>query len=518
MAHDICVYGEAAGGLIAAVAAAREGRKVLLVSPRHRLGGLTSGGLGATDAGNIHVIGGLAREVYRRIGKAYGEPERFTFTPHVAEGVFRTLAGEAGVEIRPGRRVERVTKAGARITSLTLDDGGVVEAGVFIDASYEGDVLARAGVSYVVGREAVSEYGESLNGIRAETPSHQFTVPVDPFVKPGDPRSGLLPCVQPGDGGRPGDGDARIQAYNFRLCLTREESNFKLIEPPDRYDPFRYEVLGRMVTALCAAGTPPRFSDFFLIVTMPDGKTDFNNHGGFSTDHIGVNWDYPDSAYAARDALWRDHEAYTRGIFHFLRTDARVPEEVRVETARWGFCRDEFEETGGFSPQLYVREARRMRGAYVVTQADCQGARAVDDAVGMGAYTMDAHNSQRVVRAGRLQNEGDVQIGLAPYPIAYRALTPRAEECENLLVNVCVSATHIAHGSIRMEPVFMVLGESAGLAACAALAERKPVQGIDLRRLQARIRQAGGILDYDPHTAPADGGWLHDARVYESPG
>jgi hypothetical protein len=361
----------------------------------------------------------------------------------------------------------------------------------------------------------VAQYGESLNGIRAETPSHQFSVPVDPYVKPGDPAIGLLPCVQPGDGGAPGGGDHKIQAYNFRLCLTRDPANMKPIDPPAGYDAFRYEALGRYCAALAAAGKPAVFSDFFLIVTMPNGKTDFNNSGGFSTDHIGANWDYPDADYARRDAIWADHEAYTRGLFQFLRTDARVPEKFRKEAALWGFCRDEFEETGGMSPQLYVREARRMLGAYVVTQADCQRKVLVDDAVGMGAYTMDAHNSQRVVQGGVLKNEGDVQIGVAPYPISYRAITPKPEHCENLLVNVCVSATHVGHGSIRMEPVFMVLGESAGLAACAALAERKPVQGIDIRKLQARVQQSGQVLEWDP-ASQREGGWMHDATRYRS--
>jgi hypothetical protein len=515
MRAEICVYGEAAGGTIAAVAAAREGRSVILVNPRKHLGGMSASGLGATDAGNINVIGGIAREVYRRIGKHYGDSERFTFEPHVAEGVFNDLVKEAKVTVLTGRRVAKVSKQGARITSITLDDGGVVEAGVFIDSSYEGDVMARAGVSWVVGREPVAQYGESLNGIRAETPSHQYDVPVDPYNKPGDPTSGLLPCMQEGDGGKPGDGDLKPQAYNFRLCLTRDPKIMVAITPPKDYNAGRYELLGRYCDALRKAGKKSVFSDFFLIVTMPNGKTDFNNSGGFSTDHIGESWAFPDADYATRDAIWADHVAYTRGLFHYLCTESRVPEQVRREAQTWGLCRDEFTDNGGWPFQLYVREGRRMVGQYIVTQDDCQLKKKVDDPIGMGAYTMDSHNCQRIVKAGSAHNEGDVQISVSPYPVSYRAITPKASECENLLVNVCVSASHIAHGSIRMEPVFMVLGESAGLAACAALAENKPVQAIEVPKLLARICQGGQVLEYDK-SQPHASGWLHDAGVYKS--
>ncbi|MEK7765708.1 MAG: FAD-dependent oxidoreductase, partial [bacterium] len=518
--YDVCVYGGIAGGVTAAVAAARQGKTVVLVNPGRHLGGLTSGGLGATDIGNEAVVGGLARDVYRRIGRAYGRDEVFRFEPHVAERVFETLSAEAHLSVVPGRRVTAVRAAGGRISSLQLDDGGAIEARAFIDSSYEGDVMALAGVRYAVGREPVAQYGESLNGVRAETPHHQFEAPVDPFVTSGDPRNGLLPCVQDEAPGEAGRGDGHIQAYNFRLCLTRAAGNRRPLDPPSAYDPRRYEILGRYFAALVAAGRSPRFSDFFLIVEMPNGKTDFNNRGGFSTDHIGANWEYPDGDHATRDRIWRDHESYTRGIFHFLRTDPRVPANVRREAEAWGLCRDEFPDTGGWPHQLYVREGRRMLGRYVVTQADCQGARRADDAVGMGAYTMDSHNIRRIVhpdgpaRPGALRNEGDVQIGVAPYPISYRAITPRAEECRNLLVPVCLSATHIAHGSIRMEPVFMVLGESAGVAACRALDAGKDVQEVDVAALQRDLRQMGQILEFTPPTGPRE--WAHHYHIYES--
>lgn len=520
MTYDVCVYGGIAAGVTAAVAAARQGASVVLVNPGTHLGGLSSGGLGATDVGNEAVIGGLARDVYRRIGRRLGVEEAFRFEPHDAEAVFRELLAEAKVPSLAGRSVTAVKRAGGRISAMTLDDAGEIAARVFIDASYEGDVMALAGVRYAVGREAASRFGETLNGVRGETPEHQFRVQVDPYRRPGDPHSGLIPCVQEGAPGVAGEGDGIIQAYNFRLCLTRREDQRVPIAPPAAYDPWRYEALGRHCAALTAAGKEPKFSDFFLIVEMPNGKTDFNNRGGFSTDHIGANWGYPDGTPAERARIWRDHEAYTRGVFTFLRTDPRVPPAVRAETAAWGLCRDEFPDTRGWPHQLYVREGRRMRGVYVVTQHDCQGRRRAADAVGMGAYTMDSHNCRRIVspdghgRAGVLRNEGDVQVGVAPYPISYGAIVPKPEECANLLVPVCLSATHIAHGSIRMEPVFMVLGESAGMAAARAASSGKAVQDLDVAALRRDLMQRGQVLECPPAKTSRE--WAHAHHIYSS--
>ncbi|MBV9124289.1 MAG: FAD-dependent oxidoreductase [Planctomycetes bacterium] len=509
---DVCVYGGTSGGVMAAVALAQQGRTVLLVEPGRRLGGMSSGGLGQTDIGNKQVIGGLSRTFYRRVGKAYGRDEAWTFEPHVAAQVFRDLVAENKVEVLFEHRLAKVEKEGRRIRRIILEkappdatgtpatqaESGkpiTITAALFIDAGYEGDLLAGAGVSYTVGREAVSQYGESLNGIRPGPGGHAFNVRVDPYHRPGDPSSGLLPFIQE-DGGRPGDGDRRVQAYNFRLCLTRDPKNQEPIRPPRDYDPARYELLARYLEALEAAGKKPSLGQLMTISSMPNGKTDINNNGPFSTDFIGGNWSYPDGDAAARAKIWKEHEDYTRGLLHFLATSPRVPAGVRRDMQSWGLCRDEFQDTGGWPSQLYIREARRLIGRYVVTQADCEHRRVAEDSIGMGAYNMDSHNCRRIVQRGAVQNEGDVQVSpRGPYPISYRAITPKAEECVNLLVPVCLSASHIAYGSIRMEPVFMVLGQSAGLAACQALEEKKTVQEIDVARLQRQLRAAGQILE-----------------------
>jgi hypothetical protein len=318
----------------------------------------------------------------------------------------------------------------------------------------------------VVGREPVSRYGESLNGIRAVTHGHQFVGPVDPWMTRGNPESGLLPLIQPGDGGKPGVGDARVQAYNFRLCLTTDPRNALPIDPPLDYNPKRFEILFRHIEAMQAAGKKPTVSSMLKIDAMPNSKTDINNNGAVSTDYIGGSWDWPQADYGARGAIWHAHLAYTQGLLHFMARDSRLPTGIREQVGRYGLCRDEFADTGGWPHQLYVREARRMIGQYVVTQSDCERRTEIADSIGLASYNMDSHNCQRIVQNGVVRNEGDVQAEPAgPYAISYRAITPKAAECENLLVPVCLSASHIAYGSIRMEPVFMVLGESAGVAA-----------------------------------------------------
>lgn len=510
MKFDVLVYGGNSAAVMAAVSAARLGKNVLLASPGGHLGGLSSGGLGATDLGIEDAVGGMARDFYAALGRHYGEGLAWRFEPHLAERYFEDLVRGAGLVPWRGCRLAGVKKQGPVILQVSFEDGRQVEASCYIDCTYEADLMAQAGVSYTVGREAVAQYGEDLNGIRAESHSHQFRIDVDPYVKAGDPASGLLPCIQSGDGGKPGAADKLVQAYNFRLCLTQEEKNRLPILPAPGYDRARYALLGRTLQALQAAGKTPRFTDLFLIVRMPQGKTDFNNNGFFSTDHLGASWDYPEAGPAARGLIWADHEAYIRGIFHYLNQDPDVPASIRRDALSWGLCRDEFLDTGGWPHQLYVREGRRMLGSYVVTQADCQGKVKVEDAVGMGSYTMDSHHCQRVVQGGFVRNEGDVQVGLDPYPISYRALTPRAAECENLLVPVCLSATHIAYGSIRMEPVFMQLGQAAGAAAAQAVEGRKAVQAIDVSKLQRDLRQAGAVLEFKGKKTE---GWAHDNFV-----
>jgi hypothetical protein len=386
-----------------------------------------------------------------------------------------------------------------------MEDGTVFQARVFIDASYEGDLMAKAGVSYFVGREANSIYHETLDGIRAATPKHQFTVPVDPYVRPGDPSSGLLPLIQIQPLGNAGEGDHSVQAYNFRLCLTQNPTNKMPIAPPADYDPARYELLARYIESLVAAGQKPRLRQFMDIIPMPQGKTDINNNGGFSTDFIGENYGYAEGSYAERERIWQAHEDYTRGFLHFLASSPRVPLPLRAEMQSWGLCKDEFTDTAGWPHQLYIREARRMVSEYVMTENNCRYSMKVPDPVGLAAYTMDSHNCRRIVRNGSVENEGDVQVGgFPPYQISYRAIVPRQSECENLLVPVCLSGSHIAYGSIRMEPVFMVLGQSSAIAAGLALEERVAVQKIQYEELRRHLLAAKQILEWPARPASSN--------------
>lgn len=524
---DVCVFGGTSGGIAAAIQAARMGKSVVLLEPGKYLGGLTTGGLGATDIGNKAAVGGMSREFYRRIAKHYADDANWklerrqeffsrrasgqskasdltsvdatmwTFEPHVAAKIYREMLQEAKVSWHLNQPLAAVEKDGLRIIEIRMENGAVHRAKMFIDATYEGDLMAKAGVSYHVGREANATYGETLNGIRAETPKHQFTVPVDPYVRAGDPGSGLLPFIQPGDGGRPGDGDHRLQAYNYRLCFTTNEANRLPVTPPANYDPAKYELLGRYLEALVAAGRKPQLWQFWNPIWMPNHKTDINNNGGFSTDYIGANYDYPEASYARREEMARDHENYIRGFITYLATSPRVPENMRKEMQRWGPAKDEFPETGGWPNQLYVREARRLVGALVMTENHCRYKEVAADSVGLAAYNMDSHNCQRIVKNERVENEGDVQVPpMKPYPVSYRALIPKAGECENLFVPVCLSASHIAYGSIRMEPVFMIMGQSAATAACIAIDDKVPVQKVNYDKLRERLLADKQVLEW----------------------
>lgn len=525
---DICIYGGTSGGIAAAIQASRMGDKAVLLEFGTHLGGLTTGGLGATDIGNKAAIGGISREFYARIARHYAQDKAWTlekredyftkrssgqakasdltatnatmwtFEPRVAEDIFKAMLQEDKVPVYFKQRLARVKKEGLRILEITMDNGDVYRAKTFIDATYEGDLMAMARVSFHVGREANAQYGETLNGVRAQTPHHQFKVPVDPYVKPGDPSSGLLPFIQPGDGGNAGDGDKSVQAYNYRLCFTTNPANRMKVEPPPNYNPAKYELLARYIEALVASGRKPRLAEFWNPIWMPNGKTDINNNGGFSTDFIGANYDYPNADYATRERIRLEHEHYIRGFLVFLATSPRVPDYLRQEMQQWGPARDEFQDTGGWPNQLYVREARRMISDYVMTEHNCRGTAKAEDSVGLGAYNMDSHNCQRLVKNGRVENEGDVQVGVRPYAISYRSIVPKASECDNLFVPVCLAATHIAYGSIRMEPVFMILGQSAATAAHLAMAEKIPVQKVDYQKLRARLLADKQVLDWKP--------------------
>lgn len=512
---DVCVYGGTSAGVIAAAAVAKEGKSVILIEQGRHLGGLSSGGLGKTDFGNKAVIGGMAREFYKRLGKHYGKSEVWTFEPSVAEKLFNDIVAENKVRVLLNHRLAAVEKQGARITKIVLDHapaddynapgavaeaGAVtVEAGVYIDCGYEGDLMAKAGVKYTVGRESVAEYGESLNGIRAKTPQHQFKVKVDPYVTPGNAASGLLPLIQSGDGGRPGDGDKSVQAYNFRICVTNVKEDQSPFSPPPGYDAKEFELFARLVEAMPKqAGGKIGLGSFLKIDMMADGhKTDINNNGAVSTDYIGMNYAYPDGDYATRAKIWHANRDYNQGLFYFLATSDRLPEDLRRQMNVWGLAKDEFKDTQGWPHQMYVREARRMIGRHVVTQADCEHKTEAKDSIGMGAYNMDSHNCQRFVKDGAVINEGDVQVGpKGPYPVGYESITPKEEECDNLIVPVCLSASHIAYGSIRMEPVFMAIGESSAYAACMAVDGKVAVQKIDYGKLREKLLAAGQVLEF----------------------
>lgn len=489
---DICVYGGTSAGVIAAYTAKKMNKKVILIEPGKRLGGLSSGGLGFTDIGNKSIVTGIARDFYRQVGKHYGKFEQWIFEPKVAESVFKDYVNRAGLQVLFQKRAVKAKKAGQRIGEILLEDASgsspntiTVRARVFIDCTYEGDLMAMAGVSYTYGREPNSKYGESINGVQLKN-KHQFPDGIDPYKIPGKPESGLLWGISNEPLQPQGTGDKKIQAYNFRICLTSDPSNMRPVTRPEGYDSSRYELLLRYIEFSKPkeiAGSVLKF-DY-----MPNQKVDINNQGPFSTDMIGMNYNYPDADYATREAIFKAHEAYDKGLLYFLGNDTRVPAHLRNDMLRWGYPKDEYIDNDNWTPQLYVREARRMVSDYIMTEGNCLGKLKVADAVGAAAYTMDSHNAQRIVVNGMVKNEGDVQQKVrAPYPVSYRSIVPKMGECENLLVPVCLSASHIAYGSIRMEPVFMVLGQSAATAACLAIDAGTPVQKVDIPKLQSLLK------------------------------
>ncbi len=510
---DLVIYGGTSAGISAAIQASRMDKSVVVVAPETHLGGLTSGGLGWTDSGRKEAVGGMARELYRRIKDHYDRPEAWTqqkpeqyrlyhrdddaiwaFEPHVAEQVFEELVAEEKIPVVRDEWLDRehgVEKDGTRIVAIRTLSGKTYRGRMFLDATYEGDLMAAAGVSSTVGREANATYGETLNGVQTHhAVSHQFELPVDPYRTPGDPSSGLLPRIHAGSPGEEGEADDRIQAYCFRMCLTDAPENRVPFARPEGYDPLQYELLGRYLRA----GWDGVFRKFDPV---PNRKTDTNNHGAFSTDNIGMNYDYPEASYERRRAIIREHELYQKGLMYYLANDPGVPEPIRKQMSRWGLAKDEFVDNGHWPHQIYVREARRMVSDFVMTERHLRALEPTPDSIGMGSYNMDSHNVQRYVdSSGHARNEGDIQVNPGgPYPISYRAIVPKAEDCTNLLVPVCLSSSHIAYGSIRMEPVFLILGQSAATAAALAIDEQTSVQEVDYPKLRARLLDDGQVLD-----------------------
>jgi hypothetical protein len=484
---DLCIYGGSSGGIAAAIVARRLGLKPIVLEPSRHLGGMTAGGLGLTDIGNKQAIGGVSREFYRRLGTHYGTAEHWRFEPHVAEEAFQTWLREEKVEVFLGSFLARAEMRDNRLTRIWTENGLEVSARMFLDCSYEGDLMAAAHVSHTVGRESNEQYGETLNGAQVFD-KHQFKLPVDPYRTEGDAGSGLLPGIEPG---APvvGREDRRVQAYNFRLCLCKDPPNQLPITQPADYDRSRYELLARYIRA----GYVPEFDKFDQLVR---GKVDLNNHGAVSTDYIGQNHDFPQASYARREEIFQEHVSYIKGLLWFWKQDTCVPAEFQQPFQDWGWAKDEFVDCGGFSHAIYVREGRRLVGDVVITEHHCTGAETVEDSAGLAAYTMDSHNCRRFARDGRVWNEGDVQAPAGPpYPIAYRAMVPKRGECENLLIPFCLSASHIAFGSIRMEPVFMILAESCVHAASLALRGNATVQDVPYEDLRSQLLLAGQVLD-----------------------
>ncbi len=519
--YDVVIYGGNSAAVSAAVQAKRMGKSVVVVSPDVHLGGLSSGGLGYTDTGNKAVIGGIAREFHHRLWKIYRDPSAWkwepqqqlksqgseedaaqlppgmwVFEPHVAERVFEDFVREENIPVHRNEWLDRdhgVVKKGARIESIRTLSGKTYHGRMFLDTTYEGDLMAAAGVSYHVGREANSVYGETWNGVQknANHHRHHFMKPVDPYVVPGDPASGLLPRISDRVPGENGTGDNLIQAYCFRTCLTKVPENRIPFPRPEGYDPSQYELILRVY----ATGWDETFRKFDRI---PNGKTDTNNHGPFSFDNIGMNYDYPEASYERRKEIIEEHKTYQLGLLYFLANDPRVPQAVRDEMSQWGLAKDEFVDNGGWPHQLYIREARRMIGEYVMKEQDCLDKIETPNSIGMGSYAIDSHHVQRYVTPeGHVQNEGDIGVKTPrPYEISYGSITPKKSECENLLVPVCVSASHIAYGSIRMEPVFMILGQSAATAAALSIDAGVAVQDLPYDTLSARLIKDGQIITY----------------------
>lgn len=486
---DLIIYGATPAGLAAAVQARRMGLQVVLTEFGTHIGGIAASGLGRTDHGRQEVIGGISRQFFHDLAKYYGEDEPvWYFEPSAATAVYQQWLEQDDIPIYFEQHLAEVQLQNQKIQAIKMENGQIFKGKMFIDASYEGDLMAKAGVSYHVGREGNATYQETRNGIQFGSHYHMFDTWVDPYIIPGKPDSGLLYGIMDVEPGVQGTGDKSVQAYNFRICLTNQPENRIPIPEPAGYNPTDYEILARYIQAGVWEFHRPGGA-------LPNGKTDTNNYGGFSTDHIGANHEWPEASYARREELYQDHVRYTIGLLYFLTQDERIPLELRQIRREWGLAADEFVQTGHWPHQLYIRESRRMIGDVVMTEHHCRHLRTVSDSIGMASYGMDSHNCRRLVLGGQCVNEGNVEIRVAgPYSISYRSIIPPEGECRNLFVPVCLSASHIAYGSIRMEPVFMVLGQSAATAAALALEADCDVQHLDYERLKQQLLADGQVL------------------------
>lgn len=521
--YDVVVYGATSAGIAAAIEVARAGKTVIIVNPDSHIGGLTTGGLGWTDIGNKMVIGGIAREFYQRIKKYYEQPENWkwqqrsdyktggqssqttagldamwTFEPSAALSVYKDYISQYRIKIGNNERLKLrsgVIKTGQNITAIKTESGNKYYGKMFVDATYEGDLMAVSKVAYAVGREAGAVYNETLNGVQTNKAiHHQFPDGISPYINSNSRRKKLLPNVNPSIA-KDNTGDKKIQAYCFRMCLTDVPGNRISVQKPVGYNELEYELLFRFIEKAGASN----IKELFTLSPMPNRKTDTNNSGPFSTDYIGRNYNYPEGNYKQREKIINEHRKYQLGFLWTVQNHARIPQSIKDRYSKWGLAKDEFVENGNWPSQLYIREARRMVSDYVMTQKHCQqDGVSAEQSVGMGAYTMDSHNTQRHINQNNdVKNEGDVQVGgFSPYPIDYRSIIPKRKDCGNLFVPVCLSASHIAYGSIRMEPVFMVLGQSAATAACIAIDDSVNVQDVDYKKLKDELIKRKMVLGY----------------------
>ncbi len=507
---DVVIFGGTPAGLSAGIVAAREGASVVVIEPTRWIGGVVTGGLCKTDVGKQETIGGFPREYFARAAAIKPGAEMWYADPSANLAAFEAMLKEAGVKVVKGQKLRSATKEDGRLRSLTTEDGTTYEGKMFIDASYEGDLMAAAKVSYIVGRESREQYNEPLAGyhpmpirprtqeiMESDCPSiggkgpsyiHGTPVSISALDEKGEPIFGVYRSKA-----EPGSADKRTQAYNFRICVTQREDIRVPFPKPAEYDAKKYELLLRLIKAYPGV----RFGRLFHLGDVANGKYDLNAQGLFSTDYPGANTEYPDGDAKTRERIWRDHVQYTQGLLWFLCHDERVPASLREQANSWGLCKDEFADNGHWPYALYVREGRRMIGEYVLVQNDLQREIFKDDSVGMGSFVIDCHIVQRIVAEdGTVRDEGSFQDAPAlPYQIPYRSLTPKRSECANLLVPVCLSASHIAYCSLRMEPVYMAMGQAAGLAAVMANKAGVSVQELPVAALRTKLLEQKAVLE-----------------------
>lgn len=491
---QVVIYGATSAAITTAVQLKRLGKECIIVEPTNHIGGMTTSGLSATDLGSEHAIGGISKEFYTKISTHYQKEKEYNFEPKVVQNLLNDWLEEYQIPVYLKQPLKEVVKENGTIKRIVTEAGATFTADLFIDTSYEGDLMAKAGISYRVGRESNATYKETYNGIQFKEQHHKFERWIDPYIQEGNPASGLLPGIQDltlEELGYNGKSDHSIQAYNFRITLTTDEENKVSFPKPDNYDPDQYLLLLRYIYA-------GHWDAMNLNTKLPNGKWDLNNYGAFSTDYIGMNYEWPDGDNETREKIYQDHLTYNQGLLYFLANDTRVPKSIRDEVNQFGLPKDEYEETNHWPPQLYIREARRMISDYIMTDHNCLRQEEAPEPIALASYHMDSHNCRRFVIDGRVVNEGDVEIPVSPFSISYQSIRPKKEECTNLLVPVCLASSHIAYGSIRMEPIFMILGQSAAIAASVAIDEQVNVQDVPYEQLRNELLKHGQVVEWDP--------------------